>query len=138
MHSSESIEVQREQFFLQQSKRIRRIQHHCHLRDQKNNYNVILHVINYINLGLFTILDVSINQDSPIAPLEVDREGPELCSSSFGLIQTQSCTLCPYQFLDLSDSSWVPCSKAGGHNWNKLEAVVLRLIPHASDLPLIT
>ena len=33
-------------FFLQQGKRIRRIQHHCHLRDQKNDYNVILHVIN--------------------------------------------------------------------------------------------
>ena len=97
-------------FFLQEGKRIRRIQHHCHLRDQKNNYNVILHVINYINLGLFTILDVSINQDSPIAPLEVDRQGPELCSSSFGLIQTQSCTLCPYQFLYLSNSRWMPCS----------------------------
>ena len=99
---------------------------------------MILHVINYINLGLFTILDVSINQDSPIAPLEVDREGPELCSSSFGLIQTQSCTLCPYQFLYLSNSSWMPCSKAGGHNWNELEAVILGLISHASDLPLVS
>ena len=58
---------------------------------------------NYLNLGLFTILDVSINQDSPIAPLEVDREGPELCSCIFGLIQPQSCSLCPDQFLDLSE-----------------------------------
>ena len=61
---------------------------------------MILHVINYINLGLFTILDVSINQDSPIAPLEVDREGSELCSCIFGLIQPQSCTLCLYQFCE--------------------------------------
>ena len=101
-----------------------------------NDYN--LHIIDYISQGLFTVLYISINEDPPIAALEVDRQGPELCSSGFGLIQTQSCTLCPYQFFDLSDRSWMPCSKAGGHNWNKLEAVILGLVSHASDLPLIS
>ena len=49
-----------------------------------------------------TILDVSVNEDSPIPPLEVDREGPELSILLVEHIYREGCSISNHSIYRIS------------------------------------